>query len=136
MFPDAVVETRSLVRLNPDEVNDIRAGLRVGLEDIYGSDNYVYYVDYYGNPQVWTGFSGYAMNTDGSPYISCPLHNQETLQNYQPTNPGFGFEDGSGNIVYPDNGDLGIDFGNGGTITDDSSNQYYGDYSGNGDVFF
>ena len=140
MFPDAVIETRSLVKLTPDEVNDIRAGLRVGLEDIYGSDSYVYYVDSYGNPLVWTGFSGYANNTAGTPYLTCPLHNQESFQNFQP-GPDYGFEDGSGNIIYPDdNNDFIYDFGNGtggiyGDYTDGSDN-LYGDYSGNGDVFF
>lgn len=140
MFPDAVIETRSLVKLTPDEVNDIRAGLRVGLEDIYGSDSYVYYVDSYGNPLVWTGFSGYANNTAGTPYLTCPLHNQETIQN-MPPNPDIGYEDGSGNILYPDdNNDFIVDNGNGsngifGDYTDGSDN-LYGDYSGNGDVFF
>ena len=140
MFPDAVIETRSLVKLTPDEVNDIRAGLRVGLEDIYGSDSYVYYVDNYGNPLVWTGFSGYANNTAGTPYLTCPLHNQETIQNIPP-DYGFGYEDGSGNIIYPDdNNDFIFDNGNGsngiyGDYTDGSDN-FYGDYSGNGDVFF
>lgn len=140
MFPDAVIETRSLVKLTPDEVNDIRAGLRVGLEDIYGSDSYVYYVDNYGNPLVWTGFSGYANNMAGTPYLTCPLHNQETIQNIPP-DYGFGYEDGSGNIIYPDdNNDFIFDNGNGsngiyGDYTDGSDN-FYGDYSGNGDVFF
>lgn len=140
MFPDAVIETRSLVKLTPDEVNDIRAGLRVGLEDIYGSDSYVYYVDSYGNPLVWTGFSGYANNTAGTPYLTCPLHNQETIQN-MPPNLDIGYEDGSGNILYPDdNNDFIVDNGNGsngisGDYTDGSDN-LYGDYSGNGDVFF
>ena len=140
MFPDAVIETRSLVKLTPDEVNDIRAGLRVGLEDIYGSDGYVYYVDNYGNPLVWTGFSGYANNTEGTPYLTCPLHNQETIQNIPPEY-GFGYEDGSGNVIYPDdNNDFIFDNGNGsngitGGNTDGSDN-LYGDYSGNGDVFF
>ena len=138
MFPDAIIETRSLVKLTPAEVNDISAALRVGLEDVYGSDSYVYYVDEYGNPLVWTGFSGYANNTAGTPYLTCQLHTQENFQNILP-NPDFGFEDGSGNIIYPDDDnsfDFGYDYGpnNGGIIQ--GGDNYYGDYSGNGDVFF
>ncbi|MGM9604569.1 MAG: transglycosylase domain-containing protein [Faecousia sp.] len=142
MSPDAVIETRSLVKLTPDEVNDIRAGLRVGLEDIYGSDSYVYYVDSYGNPLVWTGFSGYANNTEGTPYLCCPLHNQDTILNYPP-DLDYGFEDGSSNIIYPDdNNDFNFDFGNNGGFDNGynggitGGDQFYGDYSGNGDVFF
>ena len=138
MFPDAVVETRSLVKLTPAEVNDIRAALRVGLEDVYGSDSYVYYVDEYGNPLVWTGFSGYAVNTAGTPYLTCQLHTMENFQNF-PFTPDYGFEDGSGNIIYPDDDNIfGPNYGTGDGIFGDISggDNYYGDYSGNGDVFF
>ena len=134
MFPDAVIESRSLVRLTPDEINDIRAGLNVGLEGVFGSDNYVYYVDSYGNPMVWTGFSGYANNTTGTPYLTCPLHNQDTIQNY-PTEPDYSFGDGSGNIIYPDD-DNSFDFGGGFGDSGSGTGDIYGDYSGNGDVFF
>ena len=122
------------MRLTPDEINDIRAGLNVGLESVFGSDNYVYYVDSYGNPMVWTGFSGYANNTTGTPYLTCPLHNQDTIQNY-PTEPDYSFGDGSGNIIYPDD-DNSFDFGGGFGDSGSGTGDIYGDYSGNGDVFF
>lgn len=137
MFPDAVVESRSLVRLNQTEVNEISAALQVGLEGVYGTDGYVYYVDNYGNALAWYGFSGYANNLTGQPYISCPLHNQDTIINF-PTTPDDGFDNwDNGNIIYPDNGsgDTGLDFGNGGYDFGGGGNSY-GDYSGNGDVFF
>lgn len=140
MFPDAVIETRSLVKLTPTEVNDIRAALQVGLDGVYGNDNYVYYQDEYGNPLVWTGFGGYTNNMTGMPYQTCPLHTQDYLQNYQPTNPDFGFGDNNGgNIIYPDdNGGFGDNFGgnNGGFGDITGGDNVYGDYSGNGDVFF
>lgn len=140
MFPDAVIETRSLVKLTPTEVNDIRAALQVGLDGVYGNDNYVYYQDEYGNPLVWTGFGGYTNNMTGMPYQTCPLHTQDYLQNYQPTNPDFGFGDGGGgNIIYPDdNGGFDDNFGgnNGGFGDITGGDNVYGDYSGNGDVFF
>lgn len=140
MFPDAVIETRSLVKLTPTEVNDIRAALQVGLDGVYGNDNYVYYQDEYGNPLVWTGFGGYSISMTGMPYLTCPLHTQDYLQNYQPTNPDFGFGDGGGgNIIYPDdNGGFGDNFGgnNGGFGDITGGDNVYGDYSGNGDVFF
>ena len=93
-------------------------------------------MDGYGNPMVWTGFSGYANNEAGTPYLQCPLHNQDTFQNYQP-DYDYGFEDGSGNVIYPDD-NHDFDFGGNGGTGDfgGGTDNIYGDYSGNGDVFF
>ena len=133
MFPDAVVESRSLVRLTQTEVNNITAALRVGLEEIYGTDSYVYFVDSYGNPLAWNGFSGFANNLAGTPYITCPLHNQDTIIN-MPTDPTNPDEWGNGDVIYPDDSNNGFNFGNSGN--DYSGGNSYGDYNGNGDVFF
>jgi len=133
MFPDAVIESRSLVRLTQSEVNDIIAGLRVGLDAAYGTDGYVYYVDDYGNPMAWNGFGGFAANLAGLPYVSCPLHNQDTILNV-PTTPDGSLDNwNNGGVIYPDDGSY--DFGSGGTIGGGGGN-IYGDYSGNGDVYF
>ena len=133
LFTDSVVETRSLVKLTQDEVNEIRNALRVGLDSSYGNDGYVYYVDYYGNALAWYGFNGTASNTAGLPYLSCPLHTQEYFQNYLP-DQGFGDQFGDqfgGEYIYPDDFDYNYGGNNG-----DTTNNYYGDYSGNGDVWF
>ena len=100
-FPDAVIESRSLVRLTQSEVESIRSGLRVGLDGVYGNDNYVYFVDNYGNPLAWSGFNGFANNLTMSPYLTCPLHTQDTIFNF-PTQPGDDLLGGdNGNIIYP-----------------------------------
>ena len=99
--PDAVIESRSLVRLTQSEVESIRSGLRVGLDGVYGNDNYVYFVDNYGNPLAWSGFNGFANNLTMSPYLTCPLHTQDTIFNF-PTQPGDDLLGGdNGNIIYP-----------------------------------
>ncbi len=142
MFPDAMVESRALVRLTPDEVEKIRAGLNVGLEGIYGNDNYVYFVDNYGNPLSWSGFGGYSMNMTGSPYLTCPLHTQEYFQSYLPgQNFGNGDQFG-GDYLYPDDPNGGMN-GGGGTGNDfsydfngGSAGNYFGEYSGDGNVYF
>lgn len=136
MFPDSVVESRSLVKLTPEEVNEIRAGLRVGLEDAFGGDGYVYYVDAFGNPLPWNGFSGLIDNPTGSPYITCPLHSQDAFMNNLPNQmPGFGDEN-NGNFIYPDDYNYSNDnnyvYEYGGTGTDG----YYGAVSEDGDVLF
>lgn len=144
LFPDSIIQTQSLVRLNQDEVSAIRSGLNVGLEGQYGNDGYVYFTDYYGNALPWSGFSGYVNNPNGTPYLSCPLHTPEFFQNYIPgQNNGF-FDEYGGGYLYPDNNDSY--FGgdnyysgdtNGGYISNDNSGNYYGEYSGaTGDVWF
>ena len=74
MFPDAQVESRSLVKLTPEEVQEIKDAANVGLNDVYLQDNYVYYM---GN-DGWHGFYGNANDGVDAPYIVCPLHNENT----------------------------------------------------------
>ena len=73
-YPDADIQTRSLVKLTSDEVSEIRSGLAVGLNDIYGNDGYVYLVDRDGDPIAWHGFQGYANEGSDLPYLVCQLH--------------------------------------------------------------
>ena len=85
MFPDADIVTRSLVRMTLDEVDEIRAAMNSGLNSAYYDDSYVYLVDASGNPQPWHGFRGTANGDFDEPYIVCPLHNQQTWEEYQQT---------------------------------------------------
>lgn len=85
-FPDAVIQTRSLVRLNQSEIDEIKAALNVGLDNIYGNDGYVYLVDYSGNAMPWSGFYG-NVNNGGHPYLICPLHTAESWENFAPETP-------------------------------------------------
>ena len=78
-FHGVEVEYRSLVKLNPDEVAEIRAAIGSGLKEEYYMDGYVYAVDYAGNPIPWYGFRGsYGGNT--APYLACPYHTQEAWE--------------------------------------------------------
>lgn len=92
LFEDADVQTRSLVKMTQDEVNEIRDALRVGLDGIYGNDNYVYLVDSDGDPLPWHGFNG-NLNQDGDyPYYVCPIHTKEAWEEFggkteDPENP-------------------------------------------------
>ena len=74
MYGDANVETRSLVRLTPAEVREIRDAGSSGLIDAYLNNGYVYYVDEGGNELDWTGFHGGMVS--GAPYMSCPVHTE------------------------------------------------------------
>ena len=77
MYPDADVQTRSLVRLTQAEVNEIRSAFAVGLSDPYRNDGYVYFVSAGGEALSWYGFNGDANYGFDAPYLICPLHNEE-----------------------------------------------------------
>ncbi len=79
MDPDAQIETRSLVRLTAEEVEEIRAAANVGLSETYLLDNYVYYLD--GN---WYGFSGNANHGMDAPYVVCTYHDEFTIPEEEP----------------------------------------------------
>ena len=63
------VESRSLVRMTLDEVEEIRAAAHLGLVDGYLNDGYVYYLD-----GDWHGFSGNANYGEEAPYVVCQEH--------------------------------------------------------------
>lgn len=128
MFEDSKVETRSLVRLTPDEVEEIRNAAEFGLDEMFFADGYVYFVDSDGEPIRWHGFFGHANQTTDLPYALCSVHNEESWlesghkkpeeeedeDNHftdsgieEPQNPGAG--NGTGTIdpgVIEDNGSL------------------------------
>lgn len=94
------IQNLSLVKMTPEEVEEIRKAMNVGLVDSYYNDSYVYLVDENGNPLPWHGFHN-DRNLDLSvPYLPCPLHTQaswlEFENGYQPDNgyPDGGYEDG------------------------------------------
>ena len=76
MYPDADIQSRSLVKLTQDEVSEIRSALAVGLQDFYGNSGYVYLVDRNGDPISWYGFDGYANSGLDVPYLICPIHGE------------------------------------------------------------
>ena len=112
MFPDAQVETRSLVKMTPSEVEEIRAAMGKGLKAEYYQDGYVYYIDDDGNPLPWNGFRNDANNDADTPYIVCPIHNQQAFENMDHTGDNQDGEDNWGGSNF--GGDMGGDFGNNG----------------------
>src|SRR5699024_3677031 len=55
-YPDAEVGSRALVRMTPEEIQEIRDAANCGLQDMYKMDGYVYYL----GEEGWHGFSGNA----------------------------------------------------------------------------
>jgi len=88
MFPDADVQTRSLVKLTRAEIDEIRQAGYSGLVDAYLNDGYVYYVGNGGDGLAWDGFRGNANSP--YPYLVCPLHSEEYWGGFD---DDFGFDD-------------------------------------------
>jgi len=80
LFPDAEITTRSLVKLNQAEVDEIKAAVRSGLDGMYASDSYVYFED-----GDWHGFYGNANDGIDAPYELCPVHNASSWSDYEST---------------------------------------------------
>ena len=112
LFPDAVIETRSLVKLTQSEVDEIKAAMNSGLKSEYYQDGYVYLGDNDGNPIAWHGFRGDANPGADTPYVVCPIHNQQSYID-------FGGQDNGNTDDGGNTGDNGSD--NGGWGTDDGS---------------
>jgi len=98
-FPDAEIEARSLVKLDEDEVDEIRRADNVGLNDMYTMDGYVYYLD-----GSWHGF--YNNKNDGinEPYLLCPVHNEDAWLEWEDENGEDLDGDGFVDDVWPDDG--------------------------------
>ena len=110
-FPDAVIESRSLVKLNQEEVSEIKAAMYDGLYDIFFDNGYVYFVDSEGDAAPWRGFRNNLQDND-MPYLACPVHTKAAWEDYQDQNPGDitgGWENGDST------GNTGSTGGNNGT---------------------
>ena len=85
MHGDANVQTRSLVKLTPAEVREIRDAASSGLVDAYLNNGYVYYVSEGGEDLDWTGF--YGNINAGAPYLTCQVHDDSYFGDFE--EPGF-----------------------------------------------
>ena len=83
LFSDAAVESRSLVKLTPGEVAEIRAAIGGGLKEEYYYDGYVYAVDGVGDPIAWHGFRNDYPGND-APYLTCRLHTHDAWLEQEP----------------------------------------------------
>lgn len=108
MFGNANVQTKSLVKLTREEIQQIKDAAGCGLVDAYLGDGYVYYVGEDGDGLGWTGFWGGLSGE--APYKTCPLHDASS-------HPDFGGDHTEGDDF--GNGGNDGDFGNSGDNDDD-----------------
>ena len=99
------IQNRSLVKMTPEEVEEIKKAMNSGLLESFYNDSYVYFVDNQGNPLPWHGFRD-NRNLDLSvPYLTCPLHTQAAWDEFQ-----NGYHQENDGNYYP--GEGGYDGGN------------------------
>ena len=101
----ASTTSRTLVKLNAEEVKAIRSALGAGLTSGYPEESRVYYTD-----GSWHGYSG-SGSSGGNHYMSCTVHTAQAYQDYLASiapppveNPGEGGETGGGEAGGADNG--------------------------------
>ena len=80
-FEDVKIESRSLVRLNEDEVEEIRSAIGAGLDASFYDDAYVYYLGS-GDGEPWHGFRN-SYPDNNQPYLECQVHTQQAWEEYE-----------------------------------------------------
>ena len=77
------IDSRALLKLTPDQVDELQAADNAGLRDTYTDNRYVYYVSEGGDPLSWHGFDGKANKNVDAPYVICPVHTQQAWEDYE-----------------------------------------------------
>ena len=90
------LENRALVKMTRAMIDELALGKKVKLQALYLSDNYIYQVDNFGDPEPFHGIDG-DLNPDGSdPCLKCTVHTKEKWDQYKQDNPWVD-NPGSGN---------------------------------------
>ena len=77
------IDGRSLLKMTPNDVEQIKRASSAGLASDFRDDRYVYYVSEDGTPLNWHGFSGNANNGVDAPYVTCPVHTRQAWEEYE-----------------------------------------------------
>ena len=72
------IEQKSLLKLTPQEVEELKRAINVGLYEHHSMDNHVWLTE--GN---WFGFRGTVNKDVQEPYLVCPLHTEEAWKKYE-----------------------------------------------------
>ena len=79
---DAQIDSRSLLKMTPSEVQVVRDALNNGLKGAYGDDRYVYYISEEGGNLNWHGFNGLSNLGVNAPYVVCSTHTRNSWENH------------------------------------------------------
>ena len=79
----ADVQSRSLVKITQQDINDIAMAMYHGLDYPYWDEHYIYLVDAFGRDGNFKGLSGYANKNVVAPYVVCAKHTKADWEAYQ-----------------------------------------------------
>lgn len=82
-YEDVDIQSKSLVKMTPAGIEEIKAAMYSGLYEMYYDDAYVYLVNEAGEPIPWHGFHDDRNQDVDLPYIPCPVHTREAWEKYQ-----------------------------------------------------
>jgi len=85
--PGVLVGLNGLVKLSPEEVQDILNAENYNLWDEFLLDNYIYLLNANGGDGVFKGLHNDANQNVDAPYIVCPVHTKEAWELYQAAHP-------------------------------------------------
>ena len=85
--PTVIISQRSLVKMTQAELDEIKKASTVGLRAEYTGDEWVYFINDDGTDGIFKGIFGTLIQAVEAPYIVCPVHNEQTWQEYQQTLP-------------------------------------------------
>ena len=86
-----VIETRTLVKMTVEEVEELKKAKNNGLLPEFLRDDYIYLVNKNGTDAVFTGIEGKLVQEPKAPYLVCQEHTAQAWEAYQdsqkPTEP-------------------------------------------------
>ena len=77
------IQSLALLKLTPNEVDQINNAYKHGLGSEYRDNRYVFYVSENGTPLNWFGFNGKANEGLKEPYVVCPVHTKKAWEDYE-----------------------------------------------------
>ncbi len=98
------LEKKSLVKLTPDDLEELLKCKKYGLAEDFLKDQYVWLTDKNGNDKTFKGFLNDSNYGEDAPYIVCKEHTKEAWEKYQkenatdPENPDE--DDNWGGIIF------------------------------------
>ena len=78
---------KSLLKMTQQEMEDIQAASRSGLNSVYLQNDYIYLINPDGSDANFKGFKGNLNKDVDAPYLVCTKHTQESWEAYQQSQP-------------------------------------------------
>ena len=81
------ISEKSLVKITRKELDEIYKALQYGLVSNFGGNEWVYQINEDGTDAVFKGIDGKLVQAEDAPYVTCPVHNEQTWLEFEQTIP-------------------------------------------------